>query len=89
MKLVSYQIIHATIRSATPIILAVVAAIISKQANIFNVAIEGIMLFGALIAIAVSTATGNWVLALISSMIVGVLISVLPVMVFSKMIKLR
>lgn len=75
MQLFSYQLFHATIRSATPIILAVVAAIISKQANIFNIAVEGIMLFGALVAISVSAATGSWVAAVIAAILTGVLIS--------------
>lgn len=75
MQAFSYQLFHATIRSATPIILAVLATIISKQANIFNMAIEGIMLFAALIAIAVSAATGSWVVAVLAAMLTGVLIS--------------
>ena len=75
MQIFSYQLFHATIRSATPIILAVLAAVISKQANIFNIAVEGIMLFGALIAIAVSLATGSWVIAVLAAILIGVVIS--------------
>lgn len=77
MEIITYQIIHTTIRSATPILLAVIAAIVSKQANIFNIAIEGIMLFGALIAITVSALTNSWILAVIAAMAIGVLISII------------
>lgn len=76
MNLISYQIIHAMIRSSAPIIIAVVAAIISKQANIFNMAIEGIMLFGALMAVVVNSATGSWVLGLIAAILTGIIISI-------------
>ena len=74
MKLIDWQIIHATIRSSAPIIIAVVAVIISKKANVFNMAIEGIMLFGALISVIVNSMTGSWILALIASILSGVLI---------------
>ncbi len=73
----SYQLIHATLRSSAPIVMAVVAAIISKHANVFNLAIEGIMLFAALISITVSAATGSWVLALLAAVAAGMLISLL------------
>ena len=43
----SYTLVHATLRSTAPILLATIAAVISKQANIINMGIEGIMLFGA------------------------------------------
>lgn len=75
MEIISYQIFHATLRSATPIILAVLAAIVSKQANVFNLAIEGIMLYCALLAIVVSAFTKSWLLALLSAMVIGMMIS--------------
>ena len=73
----SYQLIHAMFRSSAPVVLAVIAAIISKHANVFNLAIEGIMLFAALVSITVSAATGSWVLALLAAIVVGVFISFL------------
>lgn len=73
----SYQLFHATIRSSTPIILALIGAIISKQANIFNIGIEGIMLFGAFTAITISVATGSWIIALLAAILVGMVISLL------------
>ena len=73
----TYQLIHATLRSSAPIVMAVVAAIISRHADVFNLAIEGIMLFAALISIIVSVATGSWVLALLAAVGLGMFISML------------
>jgi len=70
-----YTLIHATIRSSTPILLAALSAVITQQANILNVGVEGIMLFGAFTAVCVSFFTGSWILALLAAMIVGVLVS--------------
>ncbi|WZL74182.1 ABC transporter permease [Clostridiaceae bacterium 35-E11] len=70
-----YTLIHATIRASTPILFAALAAIITQQADILNIGTEGIMLFGAFTAVAVSYLTGSWVLALIMAMIVGLVIA--------------
>jgi len=71
----SYQLIHATLRYSAPIVMAVVAAIISRHANVFNLAIEGIMLFAALTGIIVSAETGSWFIALLAAIAVGMFIS--------------
>lgn len=70
-----YTLIHATIRASTPILFAALAAIITQQADILNIGTEGIMLFGAFTAVAVSYLTGSWVLALIMAMLVGLVIA--------------
>ncbi len=72
-----YSLIHAMIRLSTPILLAALAVIISQQAGVLNLGIEGIMTLGAFTAIAVSFATGSWLLAVLASVVVGVLISCL------------
>lgn len=71
----TYQLIHATLRSSTPIIWATIAAVICKQANIMNIGLEGIMLFGAFTGITVSYATGSWALGLLGAVIVGIIVS--------------
>jgi len=76
-KVFSYQIIHATIRSATPLVMATVAAIIGKQANIMNIGIDGIMLIGAFAGIAAGTATGSWLIGLLAAIAIGVIVSAL------------
>lgn len=75
INVLDYTLIHATIRASTPILFAALSACLTQQANILNVGIEGVMLSGAFTAVAVSFLTGSWVLAILASVIVGVLIS--------------
>ena len=77
LSIIDYTIIHATLRATTPILLASFAAVITQQANILNVGVEGIMLVGAFVAVYVSFITGSWVLAVLLAMISGLLISLL------------
>ncbi len=70
-----YTLIHATIRASTPILFAALSAIITQQADILNVGVEGIMLSGAFIAVAVSFYSGSWILALLAAIIVGLIIA--------------
>lgn len=72
-KIFDYSLFYATIRSSTPILLAALAAVITQQADILNVGIEGIMLAGAFTAVAVSYFTGSWLLAIITAVIIGVI----------------
>lgn len=72
-----YSLIHATLRASTPILFAALAAIITQQADILNVGVEGIMLSAAFTAVAISYLTGSWVLALIAAVIVGVIIAII------------
>lgn len=73
----SYTLIHATLRSTTPILLATVAAVISKQANVINMGIEGIMLFGAYTGYVVGYFTRSWALGLLCSVLLGTLLGML------------
>jgi len=72
-----FTLIYATIRSATPILFAALAACITQQANILNIGTEGIMLMGAFAAVCTSYFTGSWVLAVLAAMLVGVVFSVI------------
>lgn len=74
-EIFDYTLIHATIRSSTPILFAALAAIITQQADILNIGVEGIMLSGAFVAVAVSFYTGSWLFAVIAAILVGVIIS--------------
>ncbi|HPJ26472.1 MAG TPA: ABC transporter permease [Synergistaceae bacterium] len=68
-------LIHATLRASTPILFATLTCILTQQADILNIGVEGIMLCGAFTAVATSYLTGSWVLALAAAMGVGVLIA--------------
>lgn len=71
------SLIYATIRASTPILFAALAAVITQQADVINIGTEGIMLTGAFTAVCISFMTGSWVLALIISMVSGVLIALI------------
>ena len=66
---------HSTIRAATPIIYAAMAALITQKADIMNIGIEGIMLLCTFTAVSTSYFSGSWLLALCVSMLVGALIA--------------
>ena len=72
-----FTLIYATIRAATPILFAALAAVITQQADIINIGTEGIMLTGAFTAVCISFYTGSWLLALVISMLSGVLIALI------------
>ncbi len=72
-----YTLIYATIRAATPILFAALAAVITQQADIINIGTEGIMLTGAFTAVCISYFTGSWLLALVVSMLAGVVMSLI------------
>lgn len=76
-KIFNASLIYATFRSATPIIYAALCAAITQQADILNIGTEGIMLFGAFMAIAVSYITGIWWLAILVAMLSGLFIAML------------
>ena len=75
LYIIDYTIIHAALRATTPILLAAFAAVITQQANILNVGVEGIMLVGAFIAVYVSFITGSWILAIIAAVLAGMIIA--------------
>ena len=57
-NLFSLGVIVAGIRIATPILLAGLGGLFTMQANILNIGMEGMMLFGAFSAVLVSYYTG-------------------------------
>lgn len=71
----TYQLVHASIRCSVPIIYACLACSICKQTNVFNMSVEGVMLFSCFIAAAVSYTTGSWILAVLISIAFGMAVS--------------
>lgn len=74
-NILSYNLIHAMIRSSTPILFAALAATITNSTNILNVGIEGTMLMGAFVGVAVSYTTGSWLMGVMAAIIAGVIVS--------------
>jgi simple sugar transport system permease protein len=73
----NYTLIHAAFRLSTPILMAALAVIISQWAGVLNLAVEGCMTLGAFMAICVSYLTLNWFSALLASIGIGLLISII------------
>ncbi|MCY4542417.1 MAG: ABC transporter permease [Rhodobacteraceae bacterium] len=73
MEMASF--IAAVLIQSTPILLAGLAAMITLRANILNVAVEGMMLVGAFVAIAVGDLTGNALIAVVSAVFAAFLVS--------------
>lgn len=67
--------LYGAIRATTPILFAALGALVSRQAGILNIAIEGTMLTSALFGVIFSAYTQSIIIGLIGSMIAGILIS--------------
>ena len=73
-KFISVEILEATLRISTPLILAALGGCFSERAGVVNVALEGIMSFGALAAVVGSYMTGSaWIGILVAVVIGGLL----------------
>ncbi|MFA7636079.1 MAG: ABC transporter permease [Bacillota bacterium] len=69
------SLIVAAIRLTTPILLAALGGLFTQQANVLNIALEGMMLSGAFTAVAVSFFTHSWVMAILASVLVGLIMA--------------
>ncbi len=67
----------SVIRICTPIILPSMGGLFATAAGTFNMALEGIMLWGAFTGVFVSAYTGNVWLAVLCGIIVGILVSMI------------
>lgn len=74
-KIFSYTLIHDGFVATVPIFYACMCAVISRQANIVNIAAEGIIMFGAFFGFAASYFTGSWICGVLAGMLIGVLVS--------------
>lgn len=59
MGVFDVALIASTVRLVAPILLAALGGLATERAGIFNVALEGLMLIGAFVAVAVTHVTGN------------------------------
>lgn len=67
--------LYGAIRATTPILFAALGALISRQAGILNIAIEGTMLTSALFGVIFSAYSQSVFIGLIGAMIAGILIN--------------
>lgn len=70
-------LLSATIRMATPLILATLGEVICERSGVLNLGIEGIMLYSSLIAYLTVYFTNNLWLGVLTAIIVGILFGIL------------
>ena len=61
------QVLAAATLAATPLLLAALGGLLNRRGGIVNIALEGKMLLGAIIAVLVSAKTGSWVAGLLAA----------------------
>lgn len=69
-ELISSGMVAATIRIATPLLLAAIGTALSLKVNLFNIAIEGFMLVGAFLAVLLAAYLESPYMALLITVIV-------------------
>lgn len=74
-NLISLDVLNATIRITTPILLVALSAVITQKANILNIGAEGIMLLGAFFGIMFSFFSGSWVVGALAGAGIGIIAS--------------
>ncbi len=72
-----FEILRSSIASAVPVLLVALGGAYSYHVNVFNIAMEGMMLTSAFTSVAVSYATSSWLLGLIAGIASALLISIL------------
>jgi len=69
--------LQATLRWGGPLILVSVGEVFAERSGVINVGIEGIMLWGALLGIAISYYTGSVLVAVLGTILLGILFGLL------------
>jgi simple sugar transport system permease protein len=71
------SILSGSLRMATPLVFAAIGGLFSERSGIVNIALEGIMLFGALFAAIVTLYTHNPYLGILAGIAAGIIISLI------------
>ena len=71
------DLIIATVRMATPLLIVALAELYSERAGMTNIGLDGIMAFGALVGFLINYWTGNPYLAVLCAAIAGVAVNLI------------
>ncbi len=74
-------LLSTTLRMATPLIFAALGGMFSERSGVINIALEGIMLIGAFVAMAGSYFFGNPWIGVLGALIVGMLVALMHAIV--------
>jgi len=77
MELFDIGILTSTIRLSTPLILCAIGGLYSERGGVVNIALEGLLLFGAFSAAVTAYYTGNPWLGLLAGAVTGIFIAFL------------
>jgi ABC-type uncharacterized transport system permease subunit len=64
-------VMSTTLIIATPLLFAALGGMISEKSGVVNIALEGMIIVGALVAFLASAATGSWAIAILAAMVAG------------------
>ena len=70
-------LLQTTLTAATPLTLGALSGVFCERAGVVNIAIEGMMLFGAFAAIAATSLSGNHWIGMLAAVLTGGIIAVL------------
>jgi general nucleoside transport system permease protein len=62
--------LHEVLQNAGPYILAAMGSLITARAGVINIALEGLMLVGALAAVVVASYSGSWAVGLLGAVVI-------------------
>lgn len=71
------QVLAASVRLATPLVLAALGEIFAERSGVINLGIEGIMLVGGFVGFSVTVLTGNPWLGIVGGILIGVLMGLI------------
>lgn len=77
MLTITIAILVSLIAAATPLLLAATGELVTERSGVLNLGVEGMMLMGAVSAVAATLTTGSWFLGVIVAMVVGAGISMI------------
>ena len=68
---ITVAIVISLIAAATPLLLAATGELVTERSGVLNLGVEGMMLMGAVSAVAAAITTGSWLVGVIVAMVVG------------------